>query len=96
MKNTKYNAGKLHILVVEDEKPQREMLRDFLAKQGHVVAEAENGEAAINRVLEGHFDLLLLDYKMPKMNGIEFFVKSKNIRPDAIRIAMSGFESRTL
>ena len=41
------------------------MLRDFLRKEGHTVGEAENGDQAIRRVREGHYDLILLDYKMP-------------------------------
>jgi CheY-like chemotaxis protein len=57
---------KLNILVVEDGRSQREMLRDFLRKEGHTVGEAENGERAVQRVREGHYDLLLLDYKMPR------------------------------
>ena len=41
---------KLSILVVEDGQNQREMLRDFLRKEGHTVGEAENGEQAVRRV----------------------------------------------
>ncbi|MFO7570477.1 MAG: response regulator [Smithellaceae bacterium] len=54
---------KLNILIVEDGRSQREMLRDFLISEGHRVAEAENGEAAIKTVSSHHFDLILLDYK---------------------------------
>ena len=56
---------KLHILIVEDGKSQREMLHDFLQKEGYVIAEAECGDAALKAILKGHFDLILLDYKMP-------------------------------
>ena len=91
MNNTKYNAGKLHILVVEDGQSQREMLRDFLVGQGHVVAEAENGEIAINKVLEGYFDLLLLDYQMPKMNGMEVLKKVKSINPEIDVVMMTAY-----
>jgi len=64
---------KLNILVVEDGRSQREMLRDFLRKEGHTVGEAENGERAVQRVREGHYDLLLLDYKMPGWMGCRSF-----------------------
>ncbi|MBK7551984.1 MAG: response regulator [Syntrophaceae bacterium] len=57
---------KLSILIVEDGQIQREMLRDFLRKEGHTAAEAEEGEEALAEVRSGrHFDLLLMDYKMP-------------------------------
>ena len=91
MKNTKYNAGKLHILVVEDGQSQREMLRDFLIGQGHVVAEAGDGEIAINKILEGYFDLLLLDYQMPKMNGMEVLKKVKSINPEIDVVMMTAY-----
>ena len=41
---------KLHILIVEDGKSQREMLRDFLINEGYEVKEAENGEKAVSSV----------------------------------------------
>ncbi|MFZ3103541.1 MAG: response regulator, partial [Smithella sp.] len=61
---------KLSILVVDDGQSQREMLRDFLRSEGHTVMEAEEGEKALKTVRGGHFDLILLDYKMPGMDGL--------------------------
>ena len=82
---------KLNILVVEDGQSQREMLRDFLRKEGHAVGEAESGDRAIQRVREGHYDLILLDYKMQGMDGMQVLQAVKGINPEIDIVIITAY-----
>ena len=69
----KYQVGPApQVLIVEDDDSTRQILRRTLAKQGWTVAEAEDGEAALERVAQHPPGLILLDLMMPKMDGFAF------------------------
>jgi CheY-like chemotaxis protein len=68
MKDKKYNA----ILLVDDDKPFRDIVRYDLEVAGYkIIFEAEDGMEALDIVAEKHVDLVLLDLRMPKLNGEE-------------------------
>lgn len=62
---------KPNILIVDDEKLLRELLRTFFSDRGYNVIEAENGIDALNVVEKNDTDIAIIDLKMPEMGGIE-------------------------
>ena len=60
----------LRILLVDDNKANRYLAHTVLKKGGHRIVEAGNGLEALHLLLEHHFDLILMDVQMPKMDGI--------------------------
>jgi len=67
------------VLVVDDEPEAVELLVEFLASKGYEVLTASSGEEALRRVKEDRPHLVLLDVRMPKMNGIEVLRRIREI-----------------
>ena len=76
----------LNILIADDEAPARNRLRDLLADIANValVAEAKNGKEAIDLALQTKPDLMLLDIRMPLMDGIEAAQHAQKLAPKHI------------
>jgi len=81
----------LDILVAEDERVQREMLRDFLAAQGHRVVEAATGKAAVEMIRSASLDLAILDFRMPDLSGLDVLGEAKRINPELEVILLTAY-----
>jgi len=82
-----------HILVVDDELPQRELVSGFLKKQGFAVTSAESAETALECFRQEFFDLVLTDQKMPNMSGLELLQSIHAINPETAVILMTAYGS---
>jgi CheY-like chemotaxis protein len=70
------------ILVVDDNQEFREMMRFLLEMWGYDVDEAQEGQTGLRILAQKMPDLILLDYHMPQMNGIEMAKAVRQISPD--------------
>ena len=84
-------SDKRHILVVDDEDALRTVLSSELVNSGYEVATAADGDEAISAVQNKKFDLVLLDIKMPKVDGFEVLKFIKKNTPGVKVIMLTGF-----
>ena len=84
-------ADKSRILVVDDEDALRTVLSSELMSVGYEVSSASDGEEAISMVQNKKFDLVLLDIKMPKVDGFEALKFIKKSYPAMKVIMLTGF-----
>ena len=78
------------ILIIDDEKAIRKTLTEILSYEGYKIDEASDGEEGLKRFSEKTYDIVLCDIKMPKLDGIEFLEKAKEINGDVPVIMISG------
>jgi len=78
------------ILLVDDERAIRRTLKDILEMEKYEVAEAEDGLSCLVKVKQDKFDVIILDIKMPKMDGMDVMDRLAEVAPDVPVIMISG------
>lgn len=79
-----------HLLIIDDERAIRNVLKDILTNEGYKITEAIDGEDGLQKFTSTNFDLVISDIKMPKIDGIEFLQKANAHNPDVPIIMLSG------
>jgi len=78
------------ILVVDDDKSIRKTLKDILEFEKYEVSEASDGLDCIVKIKQNPFDVIIMDIKMPKMDGMEAIDKIQSMAPQIPVIMISG------
>ena len=79
------------ILVVDDDEDLCSNIKDVLGDKGYRVSVAYDGDKAIQKAREHNFDIVLIDMKLPPVNGLETYLSIKDIRPNAVAIVITGY-----
>ncbi|OGP89346.1 MAG: two-component system response regulator [Deltaproteobacteria bacterium RBG_16_47_11] len=82
---------KARILIAEDEKNQRDLLEGFLKKEGFSVEAVANGREALQELEGNFFDVALIDYKMPELDGLQTLREIRNLYPDLPVVMMTAY-----
>ena len=86
-------SGRVRILVVDDEKGVRNVLATILEKEGYVVDTAQNGKEAIEKSNANFYNLVLIDIRLPDMEGTELLTEMKETTPKIVKIIITGYPS---
>jgi CheY-like chemotaxis protein len=79
------------ILLVDDERSVRDMIRQLLRQDDHTVVEANNGAEALGLYAQDRFDVVLIDCVMPFLKGPELAVRIKKMSPDQPVLMITGY-----
>ncbi len=78
------------ILIIDDERAIRAVLRDILSFENYEVDEAEDGEAGLKALQNTRYDVVLCDIKMPRLDGLEVLERATILAPDVPFIMLSA------
>jgi two-component system NtrC family response regulator len=80
-----------HILLIDDEPAQITSIKSFLKRRDYIVSSANSGQAGINIIKDGNIDLVLTDYRMPEMNGLEVVQSINKLNPELPVVVITAF-----
>lgn len=81
----------VRILVVDDDEASRAYVKDILSSRDWRVDTAEDGPSSLALVEQRLYDVVVLDYRMPGMNGAELCQRIRELQPDVRGVFLTGF-----
>ena len=85
------NEYAARLLIIDDEKGIRTFLSYELSQRGYAVDVAADGEEGLEKIKSGHYDLVISDIMMPKVNGLQVLQVVKKTSPETEVIIMTGY-----
>ena len=78
-------------LLIDDNKIVRDTLSMFFANKKCFIKSVATAEAGLDALETEHFDVIICDFRLPGINGVEFFKQAIQTHPDTIRVLISGY-----
>jgi len=85
---------KKRILIVEDEESVRDSLREWLVEDGYEVECTATGEEALERIKSEDFGFIVLDLRLPGIDGLQVFERAKALRPGTKGVIITAYPSK--
>jgi DNA-binding NtrC family response regulator len=86
-----YMDGQPRILVIDDDENIRKVLEVILRDQGYGVDTASTGSEAVKKTQKNHYDLMLIDIRLPDMEGTELLTKVRDTTPKIRKVMVTGY-----
>ena len=83
----------VRIMIIEDDKEMRSLLKDFLEEEGFATDSASNGVDALQMLSKDHFDLVITDIRMPGLTGLDILPRIRRLKPEIPIIVMTAYGS---
>jgi DNA-binding NtrC family response regulator len=85
---------KQKVLLVEDEAIVRDSLRDWLIEDGYDVECVDSGEEALKRIKQEEFGVIVLDLRLPGIDGLQVFEQAKELKPETKGVIITAYPSK--
>ena len=86
----------MKILLIDDDEWIRDSLRIFFEAEGCHLLAFETAEEGLTELKDRTYDLIIVDYKLPGLNGLEFFKRTRNIPSDALKVLITAYRDNTV
>jgi two-component system NtrC family response regulator len=85
--------NKISVLIIDDEEAQRDSISGFLKRRNYTVHTASDGEKGVEQARSNMVDVVLTDFRMPGLNGLEVLQKVKEINPEIDVVVITAYGS---
>lgn len=86
----------MNILLIDDDEWIRDAMRIFFETEGCQIAAFETAEEAREMIQRQDYDIVICDYKLPGMDGLDFFKEVRQAKPDALTVLITAYKTADL